>query len=202
MAASDNNPQTDPARPGVRCMPAAALSERVDEEIARADRHGTALSCLLVVIENLDQLAREHGGELREQTLAYIAGALPRELRRFDRIGKPSDRELMIVLPGADGPRGEIVARRVLDRVRTIKVEIDGARQPLRVSVGLAVWREQGDAGELLGRLRTAATRSGSSEDAAAAADEPRAPTPEALDYLASTPPPPRRPTPRPDAPS
>lgn len=179
-------------------MPATALHERVEEEIARAERYGTALSCLLIVVDNLDQLAREHGGELREQTLAYIAGALPRELRRFDRIGRPSERELMIVLPGADGPRGEVVARRVLDRVRTIKVEVDGGREPLRVSVGLAAWREQGDAADLLRRLRAAATRSSNGEDAPAA-EQPRTPAAEAFDYAASTPPP-ERPSPsRPD---
>ncbi len=163
-------------------MPAAALRERVEEEIGRAERHGTALSCLLVVVENLDELAREHGGDLREQTLAYIAAALPRELRRFDRIGRPSERELMIVLPGADGPRGEIVARRVLERVRTIKVEVDGERQPLRVSVGLAVWREQGDAADLLSRLRAAATRSGNGEEAAPDEDPPRQTAAETLE--------------------
>ena len=56
------------------------------------------------------------------------------------------------MLPGADGPRGEIVARRVLDRLRAIKVEADGMRRPLRVSVGLAAWREDLSGEELLAR--------------------------------------------------
>ncbi len=73
--------------------------------------------------------------------MAYIASALSRELRRFDRVGMPSDRELLVILPGADGPRGEMVARRVLDRLRAIKVEARGRREPLRISVGLAAWR-------------------------------------------------------------
>ena len=44
-----------------------------------------------MVIEDLDELAREHGSDLREQTLEYVAGALRRELRRFDRVGRPRD---------------------------------------------------------------------------------------------------------------
>jgi len=67
----------------------SALEERLDEEINRAERHGIALSCLLVVIENLEQLARTHGRELSEQTLAHAGRALQRELRRFDRVGRP-----------------------------------------------------------------------------------------------------------------
>ena len=126
MAASDPTPRFETAPAGTFAWPdAAALGERLAEEIGRAERHGTPLSCLLVVIDNLDEMAREHGSELLEQTLAYIAGALHRELRRFDRVGMPSDRELLIVLPGADGPRGEMVARRVLERLRTIKVEAE-----------------------------------------------------------------------------
>jgi diguanylate cyclase (GGDEF)-like protein len=135
------------------------LAERLEEEINRAGRHDTPLSCLLVVIENLDELAKAHGSELSEQTLVYVGEALRRELRRFDRVGRPSEGELVVLLPGADGPRGEIVARRALGRLRAIKVEVDGERQPLRISVGLAAWREDVGAEELLAQTRAAAHR-------------------------------------------
>jgi two-component system, cell cycle response regulator len=158
MAASNPNPRSNPLPPGTGvCLSASALQARIEEEISRAGRHGTPLSCLLVVIDNLPELAREHGSELPEQTLAYVGSALRRQLRRFDRVGRPRDGELVVVLPGADSPRGEIVARRVLDRLHTIKVETDGARQPLRVSVGLAAWRDDLDGGELLAQTRAAA---------------------------------------------
>jgi diguanylate cyclase (GGDEF)-like protein len=140
----------------------AALRERLEEEISRAERHGTQLSCLLVVIENLNEMTREHGSELREQTLEYVAQALRRELRRFDRVGRGghgqegADGDLLIILPGADGPRAEIVARRALERLRTIKVEARGARWPLHVSVGLAAWREDLSAQTLLAQARAA----------------------------------------------
>lgn len=171
MAASYPHPRSDPLSPEqIVCLPAPALRVRMEEEISRAGRYGTPLSFLLVVIDNLEELSRDHGSELPVQTLAYVAKALPRQLRRFDRIGMPSDSELLVVLPGADGPRGEIVARRVLDRMRTIKVESEGERQPLRVSVGLATW--QGDLGgdEMLDRTRAAAQqgRAGDSESAIA----------------------------------
>ncbi len=153
---------------------AAELRERLEEEISRAERYGTPLSLLLVIVENLDQIARDHGGELREQTLAYIAGALDRELRSFDRIAIPSRRELAILLPGADGPRGEMVARRVLDRLRAIKVEAAQRREALRISVGLASWRADGTAESMLERARSASART--------AGGEPQLPDGEPLD--------------------
>lgn len=174
MAASERYPSSDPASPGGFGWPGPVeLEQRLDEEIARAERHGTQLSCLLVVIENLEEMASEHGAELREQALAYAAKALHPELRRFDRIGMPSDRELLVVLPGADGPRGEMVARRVLDRLRAIKVEARGARKPLRVSVGLAAWRPQTDRHALLARARAAAAHPFDGEDGQPATGHP-----------------------------
>jgi PleD family two-component response regulator len=175
MAASDPNPRSDRLPPEVGdCLTPAALGERMEEEIGRAERHGTELSCLLVRIDNLDELASEHGGALREQTIDYVASALRRELRRFDRVGRVGSSglasqgvqgrqggsaaamDLLIVLPGADSPRGEIVARRALERVRTIKVEAAGARQPLEISVGLAAWQQEVSAEALLARARAA----------------------------------------------
>ncbi len=162
MAASDHNPRPDRRQPDADDCLTPALSERLQEEISRAERHGTGLSCLLVVIDNLDQMAREHGGELREQTIEYVAGALRRELRRFDRVGRvghgetDSGRDLLILLPGADGPRGEIVARRALERLRTIKIEAGGTRQPLQISVGLAAWHGDVNALDMVGHARAA----------------------------------------------
>ncbi len=71
-----------------------------------------------------------------------------------------------LILPGADGPRGEIVARRVLERLRTIKVEAEGARRPLRISVGLAAWHDDVGAEELLEQARLAARRGNSADSA------------------------------------
>jgi diguanylate cyclase len=160
MPAGKSNPRTDPTSPrSIVCLSAEALDERLEEEINRAGRHGTPLSCLLVVIENLPELAKAHGSELSEQTLVYVGEALRGELRRFDRVGRPSEGELAVLLPGADGPRGEIVARRALQRLRAIKVEAGGQRRPLRVSVGLAAWQKDVDGEELMAQTRAAARR-------------------------------------------
>jgi two-component system cell cycle response regulator len=160
MAASDQD--MSPNRPtagAVACLSESALQRRLSEEINRAARHGTPLSCLLVTIGNLAEIAQQHGDDLYEQTLSYAARALATQVRDFDRIGMPSGSELLLLLPGADGPRGEVVARRALQRLRTIKVEADGKRQPLSISVGLAAWREDLSGEELLELAREAARR-------------------------------------------
>jgi diguanylate cyclase (GGDEF)-like protein len=157
MAASDPHQHSDRVSPDEDALSAAGeLAGRLHEEIARAERHGTGVSCLLVAFENLERLTREHGEDLREQTIDYVAGALRGELRCFDRVGRTRDGEVILLLPGADSPRGEIVARRALQRLRTIKVESAGARVPLQVSVGLAAWRDGLTAQTLLAQARAA----------------------------------------------
>jgi hypothetical protein len=61
-----------------------------------------------------------------------------------------------------------MVARRVLDRLRAIKVEARGRREPLRISVGLVAWTANATPSTLLTRARTAAERSANGENGAA----------------------------------
>jgi len=173
MAASDSNPRSDGLPPGgLDCLTPPALRERLEEEISRAERQGTGLSCLLVMIDNLDAMAREHGGELREQTLEYVSGALRRELRRYDRVGPASEDDLLVILPGTHSPQGEIVARRALQRLHAIKVEAAGTRRPLEISVGLAVWGANANAESLLAHARAALRTVKNGEESHPAADD------------------------------
>ena len=130
---------------------AGAEQARIDEEISRAARHGTALSCLLVGIDDLDEIARAHGDELSRAALAYPRTALGRTFGASTASVGAGEGELLVVLPGADGRRGEIVARRALERLRAIKIEVAGARAA-RISVGLV-----GGAGVRAGLLARAA---------------------------------------------
>lgn len=172
MAAGDStNPTNVPPRPRP-CLNASELELRVGEEIGRAARHGTALSCLLVKVEDAQGPVR--GEQLTEQALVYLAGALSRQLRRFDRVGRAGSGELVVVLPGADERRGEIVARRALGRLHSIKLEIDGQRRPLPISVGIAGWREGISAEQLLLQARIAA-HLGREDDALPANSHPGA---------------------------
>jgi PleD family two-component response regulator len=184
MAASEHQQRAEPhPRAEGACLSFPALQERLDEEIDRARRHDTQLSCLLVRIDRLEDLPQmgqqsEHAGALPAQTLSYVGGALRRELRSFDRIGRLSDSELLIALPGADGPRAEAVGRRVLDRLRTIKVEAEGTRRPLGFSVGLAAWHGRLSGEDLLAQTRAAIRVRNGEEPSAAAAQAAAGPPP------------------------
>lgn len=159
MAANDPHNSTLPPRPPRDCLSTNEMAARLDEEVSRAGRHRTALSCLLVSLLDVERLASEHGSDLPAQALDYLGTALGPQLRRFDRVGSLRDGELLVLLPGADEQRGEIVARRALGRLHSVKIEVKGQRQPLRISVGVAAWREGLNAEQLLAQTRLAAQR-------------------------------------------
>jgi diguanylate cyclase (GGDEF)-like protein len=159
MAARDSQHFNRASRTPPDCLSAADLTVRLEEEVHRSERHHTALSCLLVSIDDVEALSLTHGRELPAQALAYLGTALGRQLRRFDRVGHAAEGELLVVLPGADERRGEIVARRALGRLHSVKIEMDGRREPLRLSVGIAAWREGLTAEHLLSQTRIAARR-------------------------------------------
>ncbi len=144
------------AAPPLHCLDAGQLRDRVEEEVSRATRHGTALACLLLRLENFEQIAQDHGAGLSERALLHAGQTLLAELRRFDRVGRPLQDELVVVLPGAASVQGEAVARRALRRLRAIKIEADLVRSPLCVSIGIAAWRAPWSAQQLIDQARSA----------------------------------------------
>jgi diguanylate cyclase (GGDEF)-like protein len=178
MAANDYQNSTRAPQGPRDCLSSLELATRLDEEVNRAGRHHTALSCLLVSLDDVEHLSRTHGEDLPAQALAYLGAALGRELRRFDRIGHAAEGELLVVLPGADERRGELVARRALGRLHAVKIEVDGKRRPLRISMGIAAWREGLTGEQLLSQTRLAAQRRDPSDrQPPSPSGEPRADT-------------------------
>lgn len=157
---ADERSSRDVRRP-LRCLSSEELHERIEEEVARATRYGGELSCLLMRLDHYRQIAEDHGAELAERALMHAGETLCAQLRSFDRVGRPRQDELVIVLPGAADTGGEAVARRALGRLRAIKIEVDQMRQPLCVSVGIATWQAPWSAGTLLEEARAAAELTG-----------------------------------------
>jgi diguanylate cyclase (GGDEF)-like protein len=159
MAASDSHNSIRSRSSARDCLSSPELAAHLDEEVYRAARQRTQLSCLLVSLDEVEHLAQTYGEELPAQALVYLGTALIRQLRRFDPVGHAGRGELLVVLPGADERRAEIVARRALGRLHSVKIEVEGRREPLRISVGIAPWQEGLGADRLLSHTRVAAQR-------------------------------------------
>jgi diguanylate cyclase (GGDEF)-like protein len=121
------------------CMNHRAMRRRLDEEIDRAIRTGSPLSCLLIDLDNFKLINDRHGHPAGDAILRAVVDALAGELRAFDRVARYGGDEFVVILPNADLASAAAAATRALELVRTVRPPDSDCR--LSASVGVAEWR-------------------------------------------------------------
>lgn len=111
------------------------ISEELDRELARAQRHGNALSVLLADIDHFKAINDELGHETGDAALRGIAETVQATLRPTDRIGRWGGEEFVIILPETDHSGARTAAERIrqaVEQARTIP------NRTITLSLGLA----------------------------------------------------------------
>jgi len=141
--------------PRTGCLDPEGLWAALDEEIARNERQGASLTCLVVALDDLALISERYGASLHAQTLRHVGDTLRAELRRLDRVGSLDEGEFVILLSGTGASGAEVTARRLLGRLNAVKLESEGARRPMHVAIGLAERRSQTDGVQLIRAARS-----------------------------------------------
>jgi diguanylate cyclase (GGDEF)-like protein len=146
---------TDPV---AGCMNHRAMRRRLDEEIDRAIRTGSPLSCLLIDLDNFKLINDRHGHHAGDAILRGVVHALAGDLRAFDRVARYGGDEFVVTLPNADLSSAAAAAARALELVRTVTPPDADCR--MSASVGVAEWRAPMSTNELLQACDQAMLRS------------------------------------------
>jgi diguanylate cyclase (GGDEF)-like protein len=151
-----------------------AMQVRLREEIARAQRDGTVLSCVILDLDDFKQVNDSRGHQAGDALLRGVADLLRAELRPYDQVARYGGDEFVLLLPGSDEEAACQVAERVRDAVAAEAVP--GSRLELAgaCSLGVAQWHEPLDAAALLehaDRALLLAKRTGKGRVAVANAD-------------------------------
>lgn len=117
-----------------------AFNERIEEEIARANRAGSAISLLLVDIDRFAAYNATHGRDAGDRALGAVSLAVRSSVRLSDSAFRYGGGQLALLLPGA-AALGAFVAA---ERIRTSVTEIDASELPasITVSIGIGSLRE------------------------------------------------------------
>jgi diguanylate cyclase (GGDEF)-like protein len=126
-----------------------AMRRRLDEEIGRAMRTGTPLSCMLLDLDNFKLVNDRYGHQAGDAMLRAVVAALVGEFRAFDRVARYGGDEFVVILPNAELESAAAAASRALERLRTLSY-LEEIGSGVSASIGVAQWQSPMTTDELL----------------------------------------------------
>jgi diguanylate cyclase (GGDEF)-like protein/PAS domain S-box-containing protein len=140
-----------------------ALTQRIEEAMARVRRHGRSMAVLFMDMDGFKHMNDTLGHEFGDAVLQHFATGVRAAVRDTDMVGRLAGDEFVIVLEDLDAAgerQARTVATAVLERVQAIQ-EVQGVAISLTTSIGVAIHRPQDEETpqELLHRADTAMYR-------------------------------------------
>ncbi|HZY02996.1 MAG TPA: diguanylate cyclase [Anaeromyxobacteraceae bacterium] len=160
-----------------------AFRARLVDEVKRAQRYGTPLTCVMGDMDHLKPLNDELGHAAGDRAIAAVADVVRTELRETDFAARYGGDEFVVLLPHTSVSEGRVFAERVCDRLRETTLDAGGKRVVLAASFGVAELADPGDeAAEVMVQRADealyAAKRAGRGRVATAAEPAPEGSTP------------------------
>ena len=107
-------------------------------EFDRAKRHTYPVTCMMILVDRLDQIQTIHGYESKENVLQAIVELLKRETRASDFLGCLVDDRILALFPHTSVESSRFLAQRILDGTRTLEFGLPGQTMRVTASVGLS----------------------------------------------------------------
>jgi diguanylate cyclase (GGDEF)-like protein len=117
------------------------MADRLLQEDHRTQRDGSTYSLLAIDVDRFKSINDRYGHDVGDQVLVALGRALRKGLRDYDACARWGGEEFLTLLAGADLSTAQLVAQRLLDAVRGLRVELPEAVVEPRVSIGVAEHR-------------------------------------------------------------
>jgi diguanylate cyclase (GGDEF)-like protein len=117
-----------------------AFNERIEEEIARANRAASAISLLLVDIDRFAAYNATHGRDAGDRALGAVSIAVRSSVRLSDSAYRYGGGQIALLLPGAASLGAFVAAERI--RTSVSALDTDDVPAPVTVSIGIGSLRE------------------------------------------------------------
>jgi diguanylate cyclase (GGDEF)-like protein len=115
-----------------------AFRARLDDELKRARRYGTPLTCVMADMDQLKPVNDEYGHTTGDRAIAAVASVIASELRETDFGARYGGDEFVLLLPHTTAEDGRVLAERICARLRDSTFEASGRPVPLGASFGVA----------------------------------------------------------------
>ncbi len=112
--------------------------ERLDAELAYANRHSTALSVAMIDVDHFKLVNDTHGHPAGDAVLRAVAESMGKALRTEDVLGRYGGEEFVVVARGASLEEALRMAERLRARVAATPIEFEGISIVVTASLGVA----------------------------------------------------------------
>ncbi len=114
-----------------------AVYERALAEVNRAQRGDIQIGLGMVEIVNLAEIHQNHGAEVSNQTIRYVARAARANVRIYDIVGRWIGSKFLVLLPDLNEEFSKNIFERIQKAITTVKVKLpDGSLIGLDVRIG------------------------------------------------------------------
>jgi diguanylate cyclase (GGDEF)-like protein len=121
-----------------------AIHELLARDLAVARTTGTPLSLIMIDLDDFKIFNDTHGHQVGDRVLCEVASLLKSCVRGGDRVARYGGDEFLVELPRADNVVAHEVASRLIEKVQHTEITIDDQKLPMRLSVGVATFPENG----------------------------------------------------------
>jgi two-component system cell cycle response regulator len=120
-----------------------ALTDKLEQEMDRAARYATLLTCMMIDIDNFKQINDTHGHLVGDMILRQLAALLKREQRSPDIVARYGGEEFVVLLPETNATESRNFAERILRRVSSYAFGEPGKPVHVTISIGLASFPDE-----------------------------------------------------------
>lgn len=124
---------------------------RLQEEVARAARHGLPLTFLMVDLDQFKRVNDTYGHLVGDAVLRELAALLRTQVRDVDLVGRYGGEEFGVGLLDTGSDAARVVAERIRQAIGTATFRVYDERLAMTVSIGVAAFPQDAtDAAELV----------------------------------------------------
>jgi len=123
------------------------LDQRVAEEQDRIRRYGGSAAILFLDLDHFKEVNDRYGHQVGNTVLKGLTAAMKNHIRSTDILGRLGGDEFLVIIPHGDQEQAVVLANRLRSTVENYRLKISEKAliDFVRVSIGLAVYPQNGD---------------------------------------------------------
>ncbi len=121
-----------------------AFETVLNSEFSRSKRHSHDLSLIFLDLDKFKQINDQHGHDVGDDALIYVAETLASIVREEDIVARFAGDEFVIILPETKAEKAELLMTRIQAYLNTQPLNHNGAKLSISLSYGITSTRDMG----------------------------------------------------------